>query len=87
MKEYEGTYMQIKKQQLELGTEQCEGTFDELHVKYVQDETKLFKHCLHKQHGFDPRVGKIPWRRAWKPTPVFLTEKSHRQRCLAGYSP
>ena len=48
MKEYEGTYMQIKKQQLELGTEQREGTFDELHIKYVQDETKLFKHCLHK---------------------------------------
>ena len=22
--------------------------------------------------GFDPWVGKIPWRRAWKPTPVFL---------------
>ena len=22
--------------------------------------------------GFNPWVGKIPWRRAWKPTPVFL---------------
>ena len=22
--------------------------------------------------GFDPWVGKIPWRRAWQPTPVFL---------------
>ena len=22
--------------------------------------------------GFDPRVGKITWRKAWKPTPVFL---------------
>ena len=22
--------------------------------------------------GFDPQVGKIPWRRAWQPTPVFL---------------
>ena len=30
---------------------------------------------------------KIPWGRAWKPTPVFLPEKSHRQRSLAGYSP
>ena len=26
----------------------------------------------HKRHGFDPRVRKIPWRRAWQPTPVFL---------------
>ena len=25
---------------------------------------------------FDPWVGKIPWRRAWQPTPVFLLEKS-----------
>ena len=30
--------------------------------------------------GFpDPRVGKITWRRAWQPTPVFLLENStHR---------
>jgi len=32
-------------------------------------------------------VGKIPWRRAWLPTPVFLPGKSHGQRSLAGYSP
>ena len=25
--------------------------------------------------GFDPWVGKIPWRRAWQPTPVFLLRK------------
>ena len=25
-----------------------------------------------KRHGFNPWVGKIPWRRAWQPTPVFL---------------
>ena len=24
--------------------------------------------------------GKIPWRRAWQPTPVFLPGESHRQR-------
>ena len=38
-------------------------------------------------HGFDPWVGKIPWRRKWQPTPVFLPGKSHRQRSLVGYSP
>ena len=36
---------------------------------------------------FDPWVGKIPWRRKWQPTPVFLPGKPHRQRSLAGYSP
>ena len=33
------------------------------------------------------RVRKIPWRRAWKPTPVFLPGESHGQRSLVGYSP
>jgi len=32
-------------------------------------------------------VGKIPWRRAWQPTPVFLAGEYHGQRSLAGYSP
>ena len=35
--------------------------------------------------GFDPWVRKIPWRREWLPTPVFLPGKSHRQRSLGGY--
>ena len=34
-----------------------------------------------------PWVGKISWRRAWQPTPVFLPGESHGQRNLAGYSP
>ena len=34
-----------------------------------------------------PRVGKIPWRREWQPTPVFLPGEFHRQRSLAGHSP
>ena len=36
---------------------------------------------------FHPWVGKIPWRMAWRPTPVFLPGESHGQRSLAGYSP
>ena len=35
---------------------------------------------------FDPWVGKIPWRRKWQPTPVFLPGKSHGWKSLAGYS-
>ena len=39
-----------------------------------------------KRHGFDPWVGKIPWKRKWQPTPVFLPGTFHGQRSLAGYS-
>ena len=37
--------------------------------------------------GFDPWVGKIPWRRKWRPTPVLLPGKFHAQKSLVGYSP
>ena len=40
-----------------------------------------------KRLRFNPWVRKIPWRRAWQPTPVFLPGESHGQRSLAGYSP
>ena len=33
-----------------------------------------------KGRGFDPWVGKIPWRRKWQLTPVFLPGESHGQR-------
>ena len=39
------------------------------------------------RHGFHPWVRRIPWRRAWQPTPVLLPGESHGQRSLAGYSP
>ena len=43
--------------------------------------------CNAGRPGFHPWVGKIPWRRAWQPTPVFLPGESHGQRSLASYSP
>ena len=36
--------------------------------------------------GFNSWVGKIPWRRKWQPTPVFLSGESHGQRSLTDYS-
>ena len=44
-----------------------------------------FKNCTRgnagdekcKRCGFSPQVGKIPWRRKWQPTQVFLPRKSH----------
>ena len=38
-----------------------------------------------KRHGFDPWVGKIPWRRAWHPILVFLPGESYGWRSLVGY--
>ena len=44
--------------------------------------------CQYRRwRGFDPWVGKIPWRSAWQPTPAFLPGESRGQRSLAGYSP
>ena len=43
--------------------------------------------CECRRCGFDPWVGKIPWRRNWEPTAVFLPEESHGQKGLVGYSP
>ena len=41
----------------------------------------------HKRHGFDPWVRRIPWKRAWQNTPVFLPGESPGQRGLAGCGP
>ena len=40
-----------------------------------------------KRCRFDPWVGKIPWRRAWQLSSVFLPGESHGQRSLVGYGP
>ena len=40
---------------------------------------QMVKKKIHLQcgrPGFDPWVGKIHWRRAWQPTPVFLPGES-----------
>ena len=39
----------------------------------------------YRRCGFDPKVRKIPWRRKWWPTPVFLHGESIWQMSLAGY--
>ena len=41
----------------------------------------------HERCRFDPWVGKILWRRAWQPTPIFFSGESHGQRSLVGYGP
>ena len=49
-------------------TEQL-NTLSQLHPRWLSDKDPA---CQCRRHGFDHWVGKIPWRRAWKPTPVFL---------------
>jgi len=38
------------------------------------------------RHGFDPWIRKIPWRRSWQPTLIFLPGESHGLRSLMGHS-
>ena len=40
-----------------------------LWASLVTQMSRIHLQCW--RHGFDPWVGKIPWRRAWQPTPVF----------------
>ena len=40
-----------------------------------------------RKPGLDPWVGKIPWRKKWQPTPVFLPGKSHGRQSLVGHCP
>ena len=46
----------------------------------------FFTSCLQcGRPRFNPWVGKIPWRRKWQPSPVFLPGESHGGRSLVGY--
>ena len=42
--------------------------------------------CQYRRHELDPWVRKIPWRKKWQPTPVFLPGESHGRRSLMGYT-
>ena len=60
---------------------------DNLGASQVSQWVRILQCGRHKRSGFNPWVGKMTWRRAWQPTPVFLPGESHGQRSLAGYSP
>ena len=45
----------------------------------------MVKHLQFGRPRFNPWVRKIPWRRKWQCTLLFLPGKSHGQRSLAGY--
>ena len=43
--------------------------------------------CQCRRLRFNPWIRKIPWRRAWQPTPAFCPGESCEQRSLVGYGP
>ena len=56
---------------------------------YFLGDSAVKNSAIHqgRRHRLDPCIGKIPRRRKWQPTPVFLPGKSQGQRSLVGYSP
>ena len=59
-----------------------EGGFRRYHVASGEEST-----CQCRRLRFYPWVGKMPWKRKWHLTAVFLPGKCHGQRGLVGYSP
>ena len=55
--------------------------------KWLNGKESACQSRSHRRHGFGTSAGKIPWRRKWQPTPVFLPGESHGWRSLVGYSP
>ena len=53
----------------------------------IKKKKKKNTHLPRQKMWFDPRVGKIHWRRKLQSKPIYLPGKSHGQRSLAGYSP
>ena len=75
--------------------EELENTAKKIHMIHILQYTtydrgaslvaQMVRICLQcGRPGFDPQVGKIPWRRAWQPTPVFCPGESPGWRSLAG---
>ena len=52
---------------------------------YLSGKESIYQCRRFRRPGFNPWVRKIPWRRKWQPTPIFLPGESHRQRSLASY--
>ena len=75
------------------------GVYPELHPQHTNPPSpshltglpwglRWWRICLQRgRSAYNPWVGKIRWRRAWPPTPVFWPGDSHEQRILVGYGP
>ena len=57
-------------------------------LNWMPQQWRIFLLCRsYRRHRYYPRVRKIPWRRAWQPTPAFLPGEPHGRKSLEGYSP
>ena len=54
-------------------------------LRWLSDKESVCQCRKCKRHRFNPWVRKIPWKRKWQPTPVFLPGKFHGQRSLVAY--
>ena len=54
--------------------------------RWLRGKESTYRCRRHRRCRFDPWVRKIPWRRKWQPTPVFLPGESHGHRSLVGCS-
>ena len=70
-----------------LGRKMKSPVLDGLNLRCLLDICAACQRRSHKRCGFDPWVRKLPLRKAWQPTLVFLPGESHGQRSLVGYSP
>ena len=59
---------------------------DQCQVREKEITLRIKEKGRGRRRGFNSWVRKIPWRRAWPPTPVFLAGEPHGQRSLAGCS-
>ena len=74
-----------RKQDFKVLYEKCQ-----IRVTERRSHQSHWESCLVKglfEPGIKGWVGKIPWRRKWQPTPVFLPGKFHGWKSLVGYSP
>ena len=55
--------------------------------RWLSDKESACQCRRHQRCGFNPWVRKIPWRRKWQSTPVFLPGESHGQKSLVSPSP
>jgi len=53
----------------------------------LRKNISVMKILQFRRPSFDLWIRKIPWRRTWQSTPVFLPGESHGQRSLGGCSP
>ena len=59
--------------------------YDDLKALNVTQRQRIYLQC--RRLRFYPWVGKITWKRAWQPIPVFLCGESYGQKSLAIYHP